>query len=339
VEVSEINQVAHLISTGYYHDKFFKWSVDSDTDRHSIVADYYKVYLRAKGCVAYVVENQDKHVIGASVWLPHDVDTSIYDEIDRVVGEANAPQFRAVADKSHLSEPPMSPFYQLVGFVILPEIQGQGVGAALLKHSLDKFDKMGIPTYLEASTPYFGGGVYGKFGYHQVGELMIFAETAVLYPLWRPAAKVFENTTIHLGGYDWIVLEKRDNKMLLISEKVIHLEKYHDTFENISWCNSTAKHYLNTTFKTRLDRQVIGDIFLLSVDEVMYYFGDNNARKAVYLDGSPCRWALRTQGNMPYLVATVTIDGKISTTGDFVNRESSSHFKVGLRPAFWIDFS
>ena len=190
INAAEIDNVADLLSSAYYHDIFFKWCVDSDEDRHQIVADYYKVYLRSRGCVAHVAESSDMGMIGVSVWLPHDADASIYEDIERVVGAANAPMFREVAERSHNNEPTDGPFYQLVGFGVLKELQGRGVGHALLKYQIDILDRAGIPTYLEASTPYHGGGVYGKFGYKQFGELMYFTDTAVLYPLYRPAQKV-----------------------------------------------------------------------------------------------------------------------------------------------------
>ena len=190
INPDEIDKAADLLAKAYGNDVFFKWCVASDEDRPEIVANYYKVYLRAKGCVAYVAENSDMSIIGVSVWLPHDVDASMYEEIESVVGADNVPMFREVAERSHKNEPSDGPFYQLVGFGVLKEFQGRGVGHALLKYHIDILDKAGIPTYLEASTPYHGGGVYGKFGYKQYGELMFFTDTAVLYPLYRPAGKV-----------------------------------------------------------------------------------------------------------------------------------------------------
>ena len=190
INPDEIEKAADLLAKAYHRDVFFKWCVASDEGRPQIVAEYYKVYLRSRGCVSHVAESPDTGMIGVSVWLPHDADVSIYEDIERVVGAANVPMFREVAERSHKNEPSDGPFYQLVGFGVLEEFQGRGVGHALLKHHIDILDKAGIPTYLEASTPYHGGGVYGKFGYKQYGDLMFFTDTAVLYPLYRPASKV-----------------------------------------------------------------------------------------------------------------------------------------------------
>ena len=374
IRPDEIDKIAELISRGYYDDIFFHWCVPDDKDRHKIVTDYYKVYLSAKGTVTHVAETPGGDIAGAAMWLPHDVDAGIYDEINKTTG-VYASKFQAVADASHYSEPPMAPFYQLVGFVTAKEMRGRGIGSALLKSTLDKFDKLGIPTYLEASTPYYGKGVYGKFGYRQVGELMVFAETAVLYPLWRPARKAVKAS---FGGRVWHVLEERNDAALLLSEKIIEPGKYHDVFEKITWADSVIRKYLNGSFYEKfaphdkpqiLETTVITSenpwscvnggepaadkIFLLSIEEVLRYFGDigqlknpagnyfiddgfNSIRKATLADGAPTRWFLRTPGNSQDFVATVTADGRISVSGDFVNRSSSALFNVGIRPAMWV---
>ena len=389
---SEIDKAADILATGYFHDIFFKWSVENDDDRHRILADYYKIYLNAIGCVSHVAENAQGHIIGVSVWLPHDVDADIYDDIDKAAG-VYAPQFRAVCDKSHDSEPPMSPFYQLVGFVVLLEARGIGVGNALLKYHLDILDEAGIPTYLEASTPYTGVGVYGHFGYQPVGELMVFADNAVLHPLWRPVtlppqaiiphdftdlqATAATLKTVRFGSYDWCVLDVRDDKVFLLSNEALDLGQYHDTFESVTWADSTIRNHLNSTFYNAfspeeqshiVETQVITQsnpwfgidsgapsidkVFLLSIEEVVSYLGDsgqiknpnnkffiddsfNDARQATQA-GTSSRWMLRTPGNSPCFVATITIEGKIAMTGDFVNRSSSELFNVGVRPALWV---
>ena len=182
----EVNAVAAFFSAGYYDDIFFKWVVPPDDRRLEIVTNYYKAYLNARGAYAYVAE-ENGIMVGATVWLPHDCDASLYDEIDAVTGEF-APNFRAVADASHENEPKNTAFTQLVGFVVDKKHRGRGFGKALLNAHLSAMDAQGIPTYLEASTPFHGGGVYGKFGFKLYSDLMVFSDTAVLYPLWRDVA-------------------------------------------------------------------------------------------------------------------------------------------------------
>ena len=191
IKTKEIADVAEFISRGYFDDIFFHWVVPSDADRLKIITDYYIAYLSAPGCVSHIARSNEGELVGATVWLPHDVDASVYEEIDKCAGIYQS-NFQEVADKSHANEPTEWPFYQLVAVVTKKEKQGLGIGGALLKEQIDHLDAIGVGTYLEASTPYHGGGVYGKFGYQFYSDLMNFADGIALYPLYRPAGG-FEN--------------------------------------------------------------------------------------------------------------------------------------------------
>lgn len=188
----QIDEVAALIAKGYENDKFFAWVVENEEDRHEIVTNYYKAYLSVEGCVSHVASSDNGTIIGATVWLPHDVDASLYETINDAVGPYVA-TFQEVADRSHENEPSAFDFYQLVGIVVKQEFRELGVGRELLSTFLTELDERKIATYLEASTPYTGGGVYGKFNYRPYGERMVFAPGAVLYPLYRPVGGIFEN--------------------------------------------------------------------------------------------------------------------------------------------------
>ena len=185
IKTEEIQEVAEFIAHGYFDDVFFHWVVPNDADRLKIVTDYYVAYLSVVGCVSHIARTDEGELVGATVWLPHDVDASVYEEIDKCAGVYQS-NFAEVAEKSHANEPTEWPFYQLVAIVTQKEKQGHGIGGSLLKHQLDQLDEKGIATYLEASTPYDGGGVYGKFGYQFWSELMHFAPGIDLYPLYRP---------------------------------------------------------------------------------------------------------------------------------------------------------
>ena len=184
---SEIEEVARFIAIGYEDDTFFHWCVSHDKNQIQLVSKYYEVYLKAKGSIVNVA-TLDNQLVGASVWLPHDVDASIYDDINEVVLK-HRDNFQEVADRSHENEPKNIPFYQLVGVVSDKQYRGCGIGYQLLKHQIDIFDKEGIPTYLEASTPYTNRSVYYKFNYQPYGDNMVFGKDAILYPLYREALR------------------------------------------------------------------------------------------------------------------------------------------------------
>lgn len=110
---------------------------------------------------------------------------------------------------------------------------------------------------------------------------------------------------IHFGSFDWYVLDKKEDRMLIVSEKVIGKMSYHNEETRITWETSNIREYLNGGFYNSFDVsdrnriiEVINEnkdnpwygtnggnstndkIFLLSIDEVVKYFGDSGQLKS-----------------------------------------------------------
>jgi len=115
--------------------------------------------------------------------------------------------------------------------------------------------------------------------------------------------------TIKFGKYRWLVLDIKDDQMLIISEKMVALGAYHQSdyvdgaYTNddpILWSECNLRKYLNTDFydtfsdneKARIvettiitpnnpwygtdgGSETIDKVFLLSLEEVVHYFGDS----------------------------------------------------------------
>ena len=119
---------------------------------------------------------------------------------------------------------------------------------------------------------------------------------------------------VRFGEYDWYVLNQQDDRMLILTEKIIGRRAYHSRVENITWETCDIRKYLNGEFFNSFDEpnreriiEVINEnpdnpwygtsggnttadkIFLLSIADVMKYFGDSglceNRRKE-----EPCDW-------------------------------------------------
>lgn len=106
------------------------------------------------------------------------------------------------------------------------------------------------------------------------------------------------------GNIEWIILEEKNDKQLLLSKYIIEQLPYHNTYEEITWCNSDIRTYLNNQFMemfTTLEKDQIlltetinpdnewhfstgGEncfdyVFLLSIKEVAcLYFGDSSEK-------------------------------------------------------------
>lgn len=180
---------------------------------------------------------------------------------------------------------------------------------------------------------------------------------------------------IEFGDIQWRILDVQDGKKLLLSEYVLEFRPFHDTWDSISWSDSSIRQYLNTVFyyenftedeRSRiaetnvvtldnpwygsLDDIITADkIFLLSIEEVVWFFGDsghldnpiyewgiddqyNSNRIAYYLDGTVAiQWWLRSPGEYLEDVVAIDFDGLVSLWGNRINWEGG-----GVRPAMWL---
>jgi len=119
---------------------------------------------------------------------------------------------------------------------------------------------------------------------------------------------------ISFGAYEWYVLDKQDGKLLILTEKVIERRAYHHCECEITWETCDMRKYLNGDFYNSFDKAdrariievtnenpdnpwygtnggnpTVDKIFLLSIDEVVKYFGDSGQIKTRYMYPN-CDW-------------------------------------------------
>ena len=105
---------------------------------------------------------------------------------------------------------------------------------------------------------------------------------------------------ISFGGFNWVILEVRDSHALILTFDIVEQRRYHTENTAITWENSELRAYLNNEFYNRFstrdrvrimqtinkneDNQrfetdggadTIDYIFLLSISEIVQYFGDS----------------------------------------------------------------
>ena len=175
------------------------------------------------------------------------------------------------------------------------------------------------------------------------------------------------------SGYQWRVLEIYEDKILLLCDTTIEKRKYHSVSGATNWAECALREYLNGTFFHELthkeeisiaETEIITNnnpwyetgkggitndrIFLLSIEEVVKYFGDsgelkkkgehwicdqhNSVRIARDANGKVSRWWLRSPGFGNYHVAYVNGDGRLCIEGCY-----PAVVLCGVRPALWLN--
>ncbi|MDR1135440.1 MAG: DUF6273 domain-containing protein [Clostridiales Family XIII bacterium] len=180
---------------------------------------------------------------------------------------------------------------------------------------------------------------------------------------------------IKFGGYSWRVLDIQGDKALLLTEDIIEQRPYNVQDEDVTWKNCTLRQYLNDEFFNTFSRQerakiletrnanpnnqfygtkggesTVDKVFLLSINEVVKYFGDsgnlenlrgkrmwiirdqyNDKRMAKYRNVGAWWW-LRSPGYNGISAANVHNDGGLDVLGSLVYNDYG-----GVRPALWLN--
>lgn len=122
---------------------------------------------------------------GAALWLPpgvHPDDEAIvsvaFGTTSEKIQRDLLPLFEAMGD-GHPDEPHW--YLPMIG--VESHMQGQGIGAALMRHALERVDADRMPAYLESSNPR-NISLYRRFGFEVVGTIKI-GSAPPLYPMLR----------------------------------------------------------------------------------------------------------------------------------------------------------
>lgn len=172
------------------------------------------------------------------------------------------------------------------------------------------------------------------------------------------------------GEIEWLVLDKKDGKALLISKYCLYAKPYNEKYEPVTWETCTLRQWLNGNFIDETfsgaEKALICDTylqnpnnpeygteggndttdkaFLLSIDEATRYFANDGDRKAtatdyakehgiyVSVENGNSWWWLRSPGDNDKSAACVQSVGFVSYRGSTCTASMR-----GVRPAMWVN--
>ncbi len=170
---------------------------------------------------------------------------------------------------------------------------------------------------------------------------------------------------------EWLVLEVKDGKALVISKYALDCKQYEASSTNATWETCTLRKWLNSDFintafstdekamiptvtvfadknpeySTNPGNTTQDQVFLLSITEVNKYFNSDIAREcestnyaiangAFFYDTLNCQWWLRSPAYDQYTAALVNRVGSVIEGGDVVYSSDTA-----VRPALWINLN
>ena len=180
------------------------------------------------------------------------------------------------------------------------------------------------------------------------------------------------NTSNGKEEVEWLVLEVKDGKALVISKYALDCQQYNTSYTDVTWETCTLRKWLNNDFldaafsadekamiptvtvsadknpdySTNPGNATQDQVFLLSITGANKYFNSDSARQCeptdyavasgAYVNSSNgnCWWWLRSPGNYRTSAAPVDGDGDVYEFGDCVIYDY-----IAVRPALWIDLN
>ena len=170
---------------------------------------------------------------------------------------------------------------------------------------------------------------------------------------------------------EWLVLEVKDGKVLVISKYALDFALYNTSNDSVTWETCSARKWLNKEFlnaafsaeeKAMIPTVIVSadknpnystdpgsatrdKVFLLSISEAEMYFDSASARvckptayavaKGVHAyNTGNCQYWLRSPGRYEKYAACILDMGSVSLYGD-----AAISYGNAIRPAIWIDLS
>lgn len=179
------------------------------------------------------------------------------------------------------------------------------------------------------------------------------------------------NTSNGKEDVEWLVLEVKDGKALVISKYALDYKPYNTSYTDVTWETCTLRKWLsndflgsafsteekamiptvavsadkNPDYSTNPGNATQDQVFLLSITEFNKYFSSDSARQckptdyavangAWESDSGNCWWWLRSPGYDQRNAAYVLYDGDVNEIGGTVHDGFTA-----VRPALWIDLN
>jgi GNAT superfamily N-acetyltransferase len=184
----EKGRIASALAAAFYEDPIFEWLYPDDEARRGVMKPFFDIFTDA--IAHHGVSQLAGDGAGATLWVPpgeklvEDEDAeAFFNSIDAFSPTpADTERLAGCFEAMEAAHPTERCWY--LNFIgVAPEEQGTGIGSALLRSSLERVDRDGVPAYLEATSEH-NRRLYERFGFEVVGEIPMPGGPS-MWPMWR----------------------------------------------------------------------------------------------------------------------------------------------------------
>ncbi len=170
--VDDVSRLTRAMAEAFYDDPVFGWLMPDGERRLPRLLRFYLVELRHIGLGRGQVWTSDA-LAGAAISAPPGawrvpLRAMLLQGALFGVHVARAVRLLGAIERRHLREP--HHYFAHIG--VAPAAQGQGLGTQLMRPTLDRCDREGLPAYLEASSER-NAALYERLGFRLLREVRV----------------------------------------------------------------------------------------------------------------------------------------------------------------------
>lgn len=180
----DVDRLKAILAAAFYEDPIMSWMMPDEDGRDRRLRRFFEIEL-----------SQVALVHGA-VWTSTDLSGAA---MSSAPGSWKLPPHALIAEGQNFGSwlprasdllaamyrhHPSRPHYYFRDIGVLPEKQGQGLGSALMRPTLERCDREGLPAYLEASTER-SAALYERLGFQRTGEEVRVDDSPPIWPMFR----------------------------------------------------------------------------------------------------------------------------------------------------------
>jgi ribosomal protein S18 acetylase RimI-like enzyme len=182
----DLRTLAATLADAFYEDPIFGWLMPDDHTRLARLRRFYAIELRHVGLTRGHAWTSNER-LGAAISTPPGawrVPPRVMLAQGALFGRhlPRAAILLPAVERRHLREP--HHYFAHIG--VTPHAQGQGLGSALMRPTLDRCDQEQLPAYLEASSER-SAALYERLGFHITRELRVAGSPPLRLMVRQPA--------------------------------------------------------------------------------------------------------------------------------------------------------
>jgi GNAT superfamily N-acetyltransferase len=164
-----------VLAKAFYDDPILGWLMPDERKRHARLRRFYAIELRHLALPRGQVWTTSD-LTGAALILPPGawrvpLHATLLEGGAFGVHLGRGARLGIAMEWRHARDV-REPHYYVRDIGVLPEMQGKGLGSALMRPTLERCDREGLPAYLEASSER-SAALYARLGFQLIRELRV----------------------------------------------------------------------------------------------------------------------------------------------------------------------